>query len=68
MKNLKKLSRNDLKGLTGGVIIGGSPRAGLGGGGGDADTFKCCSLSTGTCGPCGGPGGKCDSGYEMRYC
>jgi hypothetical protein len=66
MKNLKKLSRNDLKGLTGGVIIGGGPRAGLGGGG-SGDTFRCCNTQTGSCGPCGGPG-ACDVGYELRSC
>ncbi|MDR6544185.1 hypothetical protein J2810_000207 [Chryseobacterium rhizosphaerae] len=57
MKNLRKLTRTDLKELKGGYI-----KADGGG-----DTFRCCNTSTGSCGPCGGPG-ACDAGYELRSC
>ncbi|GEN73609.1 bacteriocin-like protein [Chryseobacterium lathyri] len=64
MKNLKKLTRKDLKELKGG---GNHYDVGVGEDGGSGDTFKCCNTSTGACGPCGGPG-SCDAGYELRYC
>lgn len=66
MKNLKKLSRNDLKRLHGGEIIDGPPRKGFGGSG-NGDTWHCCNKTTNVCGPCGGAG-ACDEGSELRFC
>jgi|GEM_PF-1654780 len=45
MKNLKKLSRNELKNLSGGQIINGGPRAGLEPG----DCGNVCSPGNGYC-------------------
>ncbi|KFF11332.1 hypothetical protein IW15_16430 [Chryseobacterium soli] len=49
MKNLKKLSRSQLKNLSGGEIINGGPRAGLEGQGGN---YKCCSNNSDACSAC----------------
>lgn len=62
MKNLKKLSRNDLKKMTGGLIK--LTQAGDG----EGRFWKCCKESTSPeqCGGCGESG--CNSGYYAQYC
>lgn len=71
MKNLRKLSRKDLKNLSGGTGKEGRVNPYVNpfsvAGSGSGDTFRCCNTQTGSCGPCGGPG-ACDVGYYLTSC
>lgn len=67
MKNLRKLSRKELKGMSGGANNEDRIRPGISIGSGAGDTFRCCNTQTGSCGPCGGPG-ACDVGYQLASC
>ncbi|MEJ5102356.1 bacteriocin-like protein [Chryseobacterium sp. MYb328] len=65
MKNLKKISKNELKNISGGLK---NPKEYLEGegGGGAFSTYRCCS-NPHTCGGCS-TGSNCPSGYYLQAC
>lgn len=66
MKNLKKLSRKELKAMQGGLINPNNDEMTIAGGGGTEKTYKCCS-DLYTCGGCS-TGSNCPSGYFLKAC
>ncbi|WP_131797333.1 bacteriocin-like protein [Chryseobacterium kwangjuense] len=66
MKNLKKLSRNELKKMIGGLKDPNRDMIAPGEGGGSGSTYQCCS-DLYTCGACS-TGSNCPSGYFLRAC